>query len=123
MIGAEHLLPASPLRGRPGRPGRPGPGQAAVRPDAVPGGLAGLVLYHRALGSALGGLGSGLLLGGVYAGALVFVFTRDIGTEIEKIFTNFEGWKAERAKRKAELAAQRGCGADGGAGQVSYAYS
>ncbi len=72
-----------------------------------PGGLAGLVIYHRALAAALGGFGSGLLLGTLYVGALVFVGTKDIGSEIEKMLTNFSGWRAERAQRKAEEAAKR----------------
>ncbi len=72
-----------------------------------PGGLVGLVLYHRLLADALGAFGTGLLLGTIYCGALLFIFTKDIGTELEKIFTNFGAWRAERAKLKAELAAER----------------
>jgi S-DNA-T family DNA segregation ATPase FtsK/SpoIIIE len=66
-----------------------------------PGGLIGLTIYHRLLADALGPFGSGLLLGTVYAGALLFIFTKDIGNELEKIFTNFGAWRAERAQKKA----------------------
>ena len=71
-----------------------------------PGGLVGVMLYHRLLADALGPFGSGLLFGTVYCGALLFIFTKDIGTEMEKILTNFGAWRAERAQRKAALAAQ-----------------
>ena len=70
-----------------------------------PGGLVGVMLYHRLLADALGAFGSGLLLGTVYCGALLFIFTKDIGTELEKIFTNFGAWRAERAQKKAAAAA------------------
>jgi S-DNA-T family DNA segregation ATPase FtsK/SpoIIIE len=72
-----------------------------------PGGLIGSMLYHRTLEDALGAFGSGLLLGTIYAGALLFIFTKDIGTELEKMFTNFGAWRAERAAKKAALAEQR----------------
>ncbi len=69
---------------------------------AGPGGFIGLWLYHGFLRGALGPFGSGLILGTIYAGALLLIFFRDIGGELEKIFTNFGAWRAERAKRKAE---------------------
>jgi S-DNA-T family DNA segregation ATPase FtsK/SpoIIIE len=68
------------------------------------GGLVGLTLYHRLLGDALGSFGSGLLLGIVYCLALLFIFTKDIGAEVEKIIMNFGSWRANRAKLKADLA-------------------
>ena len=71
------------------------------------GGFVGTWLYHRTLESALGGFGSGLFFGSVYLGTILFIFFRDIGTELEKIFTNFGAWRAERAKLKADLAEQR----------------
>ena len=80
-------------------------------PNAL-GGLIGHILYKKLLSDALGPFGSGLLLGTVYCVALLFFFTRDIGTEIERILTNFTEWKAsrarlaeERAKRKEERGA------------------
>jgi S-DNA-T family DNA segregation ATPase FtsK/SpoIIIE len=71
------------------------------------GGWTGQLIYQKLLADALGPFGSGLLLGTIYCFALLFVITRDIGSEIEKILTNFSQWKADRAKRKAELAAER----------------
>jgi S-DNA-T family DNA segregation ATPase FtsK/SpoIIIE len=72
-----------------------------------PGGLTGHVIYQKLLADALGPFGTGLLLGTVYALALLFVVTKDIGSEIEKMLTNFAEWKADRAARKAALAAER----------------
>jgi DNA segregation ATPase FtsK/SpoIIIE, S-DNA-T family len=72
-----------------------------------PGGWLGLIIYHRALESALGGFGSGLLLGTVYAACLLFVFTRDIGAELEKILANYHAWRAAGAQRRADREAQR----------------
>jgi len=67
-----------------------------------PGGVVGLWLYHGLLRGAFGPFGAGLSLGTVYAGALLFIFTRDISGELEKMLTNFGAWRAERAKLKAE---------------------
>ncbi len=72
-----------------------------------PGGLVGQTLYHGVLAEALGPFGSALIFGTMYIGAQLFIFTRDIGAEFEKIFTNFGGWRAERAKLKAERIALR----------------
>jgi S-DNA-T family DNA segregation ATPase FtsK/SpoIIIE len=71
------------------------------------GGWVGASLYHRLLADALGPFGSALIFGTVYVGALLFIFTRDISGEFEKMFHNFGAWRAERAKQKAELAVQR----------------
>ncbi len=71
------------------------------------GGMTGRVIYHRLLADALGPFGTGLVLGTIYLFALLFIITRDIGSEIEKILTNFYEWKAERAKRKAEAQVER----------------
>ena len=72
-----------------------------------PGGLVGVTLYYRALADALGPFGSGLLLGTIYCMAQLFIFTKDIGGEIEKILTNFGAWRAERAKLRAERAEEK----------------
>jgi S-DNA-T family DNA segregation ATPase FtsK/SpoIIIE len=72
-----------------------------------PGGVVGLWLYHGLLRGAFGPFGAGLSLGTVYAGALLFIFTRDIGGELEKMLTNFGAWRAERAKLKAEREEQK----------------
>jgi S-DNA-T family DNA segregation ATPase FtsK/SpoIIIE len=75
-------------------------------PDGF-GGWAGRFMYKKLLADALGPFGAGLLLGTIYVFALLFVITRDIGAEIERILTSFADWKAERAKRKAERAEER----------------
>jgi DNA segregation ATPase FtsK/SpoIIIE, S-DNA-T family len=71
--------------------------------DAFPkalGGWTGQLIYQRLLAEALGPFGTGLLLGAVYCSALLFVATRDIGSELEKMLTNFSEWKADRARGK-----------------------
>jgi S-DNA-T family DNA segregation ATPase FtsK/SpoIIIE len=72
-----------------------------------PGGYVGVVLYHRMLEDMLQPIGTGLLLGTIYCGAQLFIFTRDIGAEIEKHLHNLSTWWADRGKRKAALAEQR----------------
>ncbi len=72
-----------------------------------PGGLVGVTLYKNLLADALGPFGSGLLLVTVYLFAFLFVFTKDIGSEMEKIMAGFGEWRANRAKRKVELAELR----------------
>ncbi|MEX2045398.1 MAG: DNA translocase FtsK [Opitutus sp.] len=71
------------------------------------GGWIGVAMYHRAFAEALGPFGSGLIFGTVYAGSLLFILMRDIGSEFERIVMNFGAWRAERAKRKAEAAEAR----------------
>jgi S-DNA-T family DNA segregation ATPase FtsK/SpoIIIE len=72
-----------------------------------PGGIVGKGIYHGLLHGALGPFGSGLILGTVYFGTLLFIFFRDIGNELEKIVTNFGAWRAERAKLKAQREEER----------------
>jgi S-DNA-T family DNA segregation ATPase FtsK/SpoIIIE len=71
------------------------------------GGLTGRFIYQRLLADALGPFGSGLLLGTIYTFALLFIITKDIASEIEKILTNFGDWRAQRAKKRAELEEER----------------
>ena len=71
------------------------------------GGLVGLALYHRLLVDKMGPFGTALIFGSVYCGSLLFIFMRDIGGEFEKILTNFSGWRADRAKLKADREAAR----------------
>ena len=74
--------------------------------DAFPkalGGWTGQLIYQRLLAEALGPFGTGLLLGAVYCSALLFVATRDIGSELEKMLTNFTEWKADRVRGKAAV--------------------
>lgn len=84
---------------------------ASIRPGEYfpqgPGGLVGTVLYEHALEKAIGPFGSGLLLATVYLCALVFIFTKDIGGELERYLAAFHSWRDSRAKYKAELARLR----------------
>jgi len=71
------------------------------------GGLVGHLVYHAGLEKPLGMFGAGLLMGTLYLSSLLFVFTRDIGSEIEKVLTNFGQWRADRARLKAEREEER----------------
>jgi S-DNA-T family DNA segregation ATPase FtsK/SpoIIIE len=71
------------------------------------GGLTGVLLYKRALSDTIGLFGSGLLLGTIYLCGLVFVFTKDIGAELERYLAAFHAWRDARAKHRAELAELR----------------
>ncbi|MBS0662564.1 MAG: DNA translocase FtsK [Verrucomicrobia bacterium] len=66
-----------------------------------PGGLAGLSIYHGLLADALGAFGSALLLCTAYVFALMFIFTKDIGLELERYMTMFQAWRAARAAKRA----------------------
>jgi S-DNA-T family DNA segregation ATPase FtsK/SpoIIIE len=71
------------------------------------GGLIGHLVYQSGLHKPLGTFGAGLLMGTLYLSSLLFVFTKDIGSEIEKMLTNFGQWRADRAKAKAAEAELR----------------
>jgi DNA segregation ATPase FtsK/SpoIIIE, S-DNA-T family len=66
------------------------------------GGFAGHLVYQSGLQKPLGTFGAGLLMSTLYLSSLLFVFTKDIGTEIEKMLTNFGQWRADRAKAQLE---------------------
>jgi S-DNA-T family DNA segregation ATPase FtsK/SpoIIIE len=68
------------------------------------GGLAGDILYAKILKDTVGSVGGALLLGTVFALALAFIFSRDIGLEMERILAAFHAWRDRRAKRVAERA-------------------
>jgi len=72
-----------------------------------PGGYVGRVIYQDALKDVLGVFGSGLILGTVYVVGMLFIFTRDIGMEIEKLLNAFTEWRHRRAALKAALAEER----------------
>ena len=72
-----------------------------------PGGFIGVLLYNRALEDAVGPFGSGLLLATVYLSGLVFIFSKDLGAELDRHLAGFHAWRDARAKRKAELAEAR----------------
>ena len=71
-----------------------------------PGGWIGSYIYVRLM-PAFGPLGTGLLLGTIYFFSLLFIFTKDIGVEVEKIIAGISAWRAERRLRSAQRAADR----------------
>ncbi len=98
--------------------------EAAWASDYFPfgyGGYVGRLLYHQLLADALGPFGSGLILGTIYCGALLFIFLRDIGAEFEKIITGYNLWRSNRTKLRAELNEQRQRERDAKAKQKSTA--
>jgi len=82
------------------------PKNASWYPQGL-GGLVGGKIYSGLLRDSIGDFGTILLFGSGYALSLVFVFTKDIGTEIEKMLANFSGWREGRARRRAALAELR----------------
>lgn len=72
-----------------------------------PGGIIGSFLYGRLLEDAIGPFGSGLLLCTLYLCALVFIYAKDLGAELDRYLEMFHAWRDARAKRKAEFAAAR----------------
>jgi S-DNA-T family DNA segregation ATPase FtsK/SpoIIIE len=72
-----------------------------------PGGVVGEVLYRKGLAEPLGSFGSGLLFITLYGVALLFVFSKDIVADLERMVASFHTWREARAERKAELAAAR----------------
>jgi S-DNA-T family DNA segregation ATPase FtsK/SpoIIIE len=75
------------------------------------GGVLGQVIYAGALKDIIGDFGTVLFLGAVYIVGLLFIFTQDIGAEIDKIATQLAAWrearKAEKERRKAEIGARK----------------
>jgi len=72
-----------------------------------PGGYAGLFLFDSLLKDTLGVFGTGFLMGAVYLIGLVFIFTRDITAEFEKLLHAFAEWRKKRAALAAALAEER----------------
>jgi S-DNA-T family DNA segregation ATPase FtsK/SpoIIIE len=66
------------------------------------GGKVGQLLYGALLKDSVGVVGAGLLLGTIYVLALAFIFSRDIGAELEKGILWFQTWRRERAQRKEQ---------------------
>jgi len=71
------------------------------------GGWVGRWIYEQGLKGTVGVVGAGLLLGTVYALTLMFIFTRDIGAEFERLLAAFNAWRAQRKQRAAARAEQR----------------
>jgi len=72
-----------------------------------PGGWVGALLYTRALHGTLGPFGAALLLGTLYLGGLLFIFTKDVGAEINRYLAAFQVWRETAALRRAERAESR----------------
>ena len=74
---------------------------------AGPGGVLGELLYDGLLKDSLGTFGSSLILGGIYCLGMLFIFTRDIGLEFEKLLHGFAEWRKKRAALAAVRAEER----------------
>jgi len=72
-----------------------------------PGGWVGALLYTRALHGTLGPFGAALLLGTLYLGGLLFIFTKDVGAEINRYLAAFQTWRETAALRRAERGESR----------------
>jgi S-DNA-T family DNA segregation ATPase FtsK/SpoIIIE len=70
------------------------------------GGILGSTIYDHCLADALGDFGTLLVLAPAYGFSLLFVFTKDMGLELEKMLTNFSAWREGRHRRAAALAEQ-----------------
>jgi S-DNA-T family DNA segregation ATPase FtsK/SpoIIIE len=79
-------------------------------PYGLGGGL-GQKIYTGVMKDIVGDFGTVLLLGAVYIVGLLFIFTQDIGAEIDKLVAQFAAWrearKAEAERRKAEMSARK----------------
>jgi len=69
------------------------------------GGLLGGLIYNSLLKDTLGTFGAGLLLGMIYCVGLMFIISKDISAEFEKIGNGFSEWRTHRAEKSAEMAA------------------
>ncbi|MEJ1974479.1 MAG: DNA translocase FtsK 4TM domain-containing protein [Lacunisphaera sp.] len=65
-----------------------------------PGGALGKVFYQDIFAALLGPFGSALILISTYLAGMLFIFTRDIGMEFEKILHAASEWKARRQALK-----------------------
>lgn len=72
-----------------------------------PGGMLGKVLYDNVFKDSLGVFGSALIMGTIYLVGMLFIFTRDIGMEFEKLLHAFAEWRRKRAALQAALAEER----------------
>ncbi len=72
-----------------------------------PGGYCGAFLYESVLRDSLGVFGTAFLMGAVYLVGLVFIFTRDITAEFERLLHQFTEWRRRRAALKAALEDER----------------
>ncbi|MDD3180222.1 MAG: DNA translocase FtsK [Opitutaceae bacterium] len=71
---------------------------------AGPGGILGQLIYDDFLKDNAGVFGSGLILSLVYLLGLMFIFTRDIAAEFDRMLAGFNEWRHQRAALKAQRA-------------------
>lgn len=67
-----------------------------------PGGYLGSLIYRDFLKNIFGVLGAGTLLFLFYTLSWLFIFTRDIGMEFDRLLERLRAWRERRAQRKAE---------------------
>ncbi|HEV8073545.1 MAG TPA: DNA translocase FtsK [Opitutaceae bacterium] len=68
-----------------------------------PGGFVGQAIYDS-LAGFWGVFGSGLLLATIYGLGMLFIFTRDVAGEMERILSSYNEWREDRGKHRAERA-------------------
>ena len=68
------------------------------------GGRIGQLIYEELLKDTVGVVGAGLLLGMVSILTLAFIFSRDIGAELEKALASVHAWRAQRKQEAGERA-------------------
>lgn len=73
-------------------------------PSGHLGGYVGEFVYADCLEKGIGAFGAGSLLFIVYLASMLFVFTRDIGAEFEKLIHAFHEWRERRSAAKAAAA-------------------
>ena len=66
------------------------------------GGLLGRLVYGGAFKETLGVFGSLVLLGLLYGLSLLFIFSKDISADIDRMIAALNTWQAERTKARAE---------------------
>jgi S-DNA-T family DNA segregation ATPase FtsK/SpoIIIE len=66
------------------------------------GGLLGRLVYGGAFKETLGVFGSLVLLGLLYGLSLLFIFSKDISADLDRMIASLNAWQAERAKARAE---------------------
>ena len=74
---------------------------------AGPGGWIGGLVYRDGLRQLFGTFGAGVLLGFTYLLSTMFVLTRDIGAEFDRLIQRFQRWRERHAQLKAERAEQK----------------
>ena len=63
------------------------------------GGVLGTLLYNRLLAEYLGTFGSTIIFLATYFTAWFFVFTRDVGAQVDSFFESYQHWRSTRKER------------------------